>query len=431
MKKYLIILTLLIAGPMAFAQVNVNLVVSNNPPGTLIEWGTKKEVLTYVVVNQGQPRQALIKTTITLTDGTPVAATNLSAARPITLERGVTTILYAIDVMPLQTMVFVGKFKNTLEKTGKLPAGTYQICVQLVNPVDLLPVSEQRCRIFSLAAFQLPILVLPADEDVLDMIMAKTAITFRWTPVTPRPGLPVKYRVLVFEILENQNPLQAMRSNKPLLSKDVIGTTQYIWQPQLAFMPLQVLDGNDESQFQNLPAIAGRFVWTVQSFDNNDVPFGDGNINGDGISEPYSFVVGDKQFTLTHRLLESSVVDADLDGDGNFETNMSKELAHQLIVDNKGEPEEPQMKAGVSTSRSNIPRASHDKNKFQEGQDTTNNQQKAGVSTSRSNIRTHINGFNLNSDGGYTGTGDAVINGRVVAVKIRYRVKPLAIKVMK
>lgn len=431
MKKISSILVSLTIAATAFAQVNTNLIVSNNPPGTLIEWGTKKEVLTYMAVNQGQPRQVLIKTTITLTDGTPVATTNLSLARPYILERGVNTLLYAIDVMPLQAMMFTGKFKTTLERTGKLPAGTYQVCIQLVNAADLLPVSEIRCRTFTVAAFQLPILILPAHEDVLDMTMAKTAITFRWTPVAPRPQFPVMYRVLVFEILENQNPLQAMRSNQPLLSKDVIGTTQYIWQPQLPFMPQQVLDANDESQFHHLPAIAGRFVWTVQSFDNNNIPFGDGNVNGDGISEPNAFVVGDKQFTLTHRLLESTLIEADMNGDGSFETNLNKELAHQLIIDNKGEPQSPETRAGVSTSRSNIPRASHDKNKFQEGEDTTNNQQKAGVSTSRSNIRTHINGFTVGSDGYYNGTGEAVIDSRVVAVRVRYRFKPLAIKVMK
>jgi hypothetical protein len=429
MKKFISIFILTLMASTAISQVNTNLVVGNNPPGTLIEWGTKKEILTYILVNQGQPRQVLLKTTITLTDGTPVATTNLALARPYTLERGFNTILSAIDVMPLQIMVFTGRFKNVMEKTGKLPAGTYQICVQPVNPADLLPVGENRCRIFTIAAFQLPILVLPADEGVLDMVMAKTAITFRWTPVSPRPAQPVMYRVLVFEILENQNPLQALRSNKPLLSKDVIGTTQYIWQPQLPFMPLQVLDANDESQFQNIPAIAGRFVWTVQSFDNNGVPFGDGNINGDGISEPYSFVVGDKDFTLKHRLLESTSVMADMDGNGSFENNLGKELAHQLIVDNKGEPVAPETRAGVSTSRSNIPRANV--SKMKEGDDTTNNQQKAGVSTSRSNIRTHINGFILNSDGSYNGDGEAIIDGKVVAVKIRYRVKPLDIKVMR
>jgi len=463
MKNFLIILLLVTTTVVSFSQVNTNLIVNNNPPGTLIEWGTKKEVLTYMAVNQQQPRQVLVKTTITLSDGTPVATTNLSLARPYTLERGVTALLYAVDIMPLQAMMFTGKFKTSLDKTGKLPAGTYQICVQLVNPGDFLAVSELRCRTFTVAAFQLPVLMLPANEDVLDMVMAKTAITFRWTPVAPRPQLPVLYRILVFEILENQNPLQAMRSNQPLLSKDVIGTTQYIWQPQLPFMPQQVLDANDESQFHNLPAIAGRFVWTVQSFDNNNVPFGDGNINGDGISEPYTFVVGDKPFTLTHRLLESISVNADVDGDGTFESDLSKEPAHQLIIDNKGEPQSPEMRAGVSTSRSNIPRASHDKNKFQEGDDTTANQQKAGVSTSRSNIprashdkgkfqegndstdnqlkagvstsrsniRTHINGFTLSGDGTYTGNGQAIVDGKVVAVRIRYRMKPLAIKVMK
>ena len=35
-----------------------------------------------------------------------------------------------------------------------------------------------------------------------------------------------------------------------------------------------------------------QFVWTIQALDQQGVPFGDGNINGDGISEPAVFLVG-------------------------------------------------------------------------------------------------------------------------------------------
>ena len=104
--------------------------------------------------------------------------------------------------------------------------------------------------------------------------------------------------------------MQALRSNQPLVSREVIGTTQFIWQPQLAFMQ----NGGDEGHLvSTVDSIAAtRYIWTIQTTDLQDVPFGDGNVNGDGISEPNVFtIIRDKrkdksgmparQYYLEHR----------------------------------------------------------------------------------------------------------------------------------
>jgi len=206
----------------------------------------------------------------------------------------------------MDVMVFTGKYKASLDKTGKLPSENYQLCVQLVTPVDYVPVSEERCRSFNLAAYQLPIPVMPANEEVMDATKAQTAITFRWTPVTPRPTEQVIYIVNVFEVLERQSPMQALRSNQPLLTKEVIGTTQFIWQPQLSFAATTDTANNpgnnkvetwgDPHENLNGKAVldsisASTFIWTIRTTDARGVPFGDGNINGDGISQPNVFTV--------------------------------------------------------------------------------------------------------------------------------------------
>ena len=116
---------------------------------------------------------------------------------------------------------------------------------------------------------------MPANEAVLPTAIAQTAITFRWTALAPRPTAAVRYRVQVFEVLANQTPMQALRSNQPLLDKEVVNDMQYIWQPQLSFA-----NGTEN-----------KFVWTVQSFDfqgqiiSGEVP------NGEGRSEAKTFTV--------------------------------------------------------------------------------------------------------------------------------------------
>lgn len=285
MKRNLMIAALILICIHGMAQFNTNIVVSPQPPASIFNWGTKD--MTMLVANAtGAPRRVVIKATFKLVDGTVVGSTNLAKAAVITLTGG-NQFFYAADVIPAAAMVFTGKYKVSMDKTGKLPSDNYQLCVQLVTPNDFLPISEERCRSFNLAAFQLSIPVMPANDMELDAKLAQTAITFRWTPVTPRPVFPVTYRILLFEVLQHQQPVQAMRSNYPLLDKTITGTTQYIWQPQLGM--INVAAGVDSV------STSKQFVWTIQALDQQGHPFSDGNVNGDGVSEPAVFRVGKKE----------------------------------------------------------------------------------------------------------------------------------------
>jgi len=308
MKKIFLIAAICFTSQICLAQFNTNLVVSPNPPGSILSWSVKD--LTYIINGSaiGVTRLAVIKAKLKTTDGTIAATTSLAKAKTITVGAG-NLVLYAADVIPLEAMVFNGKYKTSMDRSGKLPAGTYQLCVQLVTPVDFLPISEERCRVFTLASFQLPIPMMPPNEEVIEATKAQTAITFRWTPVTPRPAEQLKYIVTIFEVLDRQTPMQALRSNQPLVIKEIIATTQFIWQPQLSFIKTKIWTNDSLTAEKNkvehwgdphenlngkivMDSIdATTFIWTIQTLDSRGAPFGDGNINGDGISEPNVFTV--------------------------------------------------------------------------------------------------------------------------------------------
>jgi len=263
------------------AQVKFNLIVNAQPPAQLSEWGNRREVLTLIVTGQGAAgNQYKIKTEIKLLDGTVIGSADLAKTPAFTLNSTGTTILVANDVMPLEFMVFTGKYRTSLERTGKLPADNYTICVQPVNIIDYGPLGESICKNFYLATTQLPILMKPYNEEVIDSKKAQTAIIFRWTPVVPRPTSPVTYRIQVFEVLPTQNPVQALRSNQPLLDKEIQGATQFIWQPQLPFLPY-------DNETKKLPT----FIWTIQSLDIDHNPVTRTDGNGEGRSEPLIFFV--------------------------------------------------------------------------------------------------------------------------------------------
>lgn len=278
MKKITILISTIIA--MQFAQAQpLTLILTPNPNyvATVSEWGTKGPVLNLMVMQSPQGpfvKNVKINTVIKTTDGTTVATTDMLRATIKPVSSG-TTIFSAADVFNMQALVFAGSYQNKINSTGKLPTGNYQVIVRLDSTSLPIALSAERTRVFYLAATQLPVLIAPANEAILPAAAAQTAITFRWTAFVPKPLEALRYRVQVFEVLQEQTPMQALRSNQPLLDKEVLGTTQFIWQPQLSFA-----DGSDK-----------KFVWTVQTFDfkrqllTGDVP------NGEGRSEAKIFTV--------------------------------------------------------------------------------------------------------------------------------------------
>lgn len=282
MKKIFLLSITFFITVAATAQFKIELVLNATPPATLSEWGNRREVLTCMVSGlAGGAGEVKIKTEIKTIDGTVIATTDLARANTFIIA-GAAVIFTADDVMPLEKMNFAGKYKSSLQRTGKLPSDNYMLCVQLVMPIDFTPASEVKCKNFYLATTQLPILMKPYNEEILDIKMAQTAITFRWTPVVPKLTLPVTYRIQVFEVLENQTAVQALRSNQPVLDQQVIAATQFIWRPQLGMADR---------------GIAGQglqFIWTIQSLDDLGNPITRTDGNGEGRSEPIVFYLKTK-----------------------------------------------------------------------------------------------------------------------------------------
>jgi hypothetical protein len=297
MKNKILVAFFLLTTIVANAQLTSNFVMSSRPSANLSEWAFKNETMTLIVSNIGVPqsKEVKIRTSLKTADGTEVASTDMSQAKVYVFRDG-NTVLNAAAVFPLEIQKFSGKFQNSLNRTGKLPAESYTLCVELVLATTLELQAPQRCRTFFVASAQLPISLMPSNNQVLDATVANTAITFRWTPLVPRPQGIIKYRIQVFEVLDNQQPMQALRSNQPILDKEVVGTTQYIWQPQgiLGFAKEETVDSASQKKVGVGKAIAGKqFIWSIQSLDASGNPLAvDGNY--EGRSEPVIFIISNK-----------------------------------------------------------------------------------------------------------------------------------------
>ena len=63
--------------------------------------------------------------------------------------------------------------------------------------------------------------VAPVNGKSFSADEASQPITFRWTPVVPKPRENVTYRLKVWQLMQGQTGTQAMRSNQPIIVKDV------------------------------------------------------------------------------------------------------------------------------------------------------------------------------------------------------------------
>lgn len=68
--------------------------------------------------------------------------------------------------------------------------------------------------------------IIPSDNKLLFPSEVLGDLIFRWTPIVPKPQQPVIYRLKVWQLLQGQNGLEAMRSNKPIVTKDVSNITE-------------------------------------------------------------------------------------------------------------------------------------------------------------------------------------------------------------
>ena len=260
------------------AQVTANLILNSRPPSYLSDWNNGA-VGQLIVTNNGAAQGLRIKIATQLQDasGSPFAISNNGSAQIQSLNIGA-NIIPINRILQLENLRFTSNI-SSLSNNGKLPAGQYFISVKVLNADNDSNLLQQAIvRPFNQVNYQLPYLLSPNDNDSLNANIAQTAITFRWSNLIPFTQDLGTYRLQVFEIMEDQKPLQALLSNQPILVTDLRLVTQYIWRPQIGFK-----DGREH-----------RFIWTIQTIDSKGIPYTTQDANTQGRSEPRTFSVVNK-----------------------------------------------------------------------------------------------------------------------------------------
>jgi hypothetical protein len=183
----------------------------------------------------------------------------------------------------IQVDNFTTRTFSAAELTGALTGchelkdGSYTICVQFFNG-ERKEASQEMCKEFRVETpketdFTPPTLITPENEKNFAETELSRPVSFRWTPLVPKPREPVTYRLKVWQLMQGQNGTQAMRTNQPIVTKDVDNITQ------------AVVSGIYTGPCR--PPYLCDFIWQVQALNKEGKPIG----RNEGNSEPYVFKI--------------------------------------------------------------------------------------------------------------------------------------------
>ena len=123
-----------------------------------------------------------------------------------------------------------------------------------------------------------PVNVFPEDKKNISLDDAKRSITFKWKQVDPKQT-GITYKLRVWQLMQGQTGIQAIKKNQPLATLDVDGNGK-----------ADVLtDGKIEHLITGpcRPPYMCDFIWNVQAVNREGKPVGSNN----GTSEPTMFLV--------------------------------------------------------------------------------------------------------------------------------------------
>ncbi len=270
MKQLKLLLLLNCFALFASAQISqikiVSFQVKNVLPAKIDDWNTVPAAL--LLTAQKVPTVQLREPKLVLqirSNGAIICGNNASNAIP----------MGSFDVKTFTTAELTGLLGNCTT----LKEGNYQLCVQFFN-LDRIAISNEICKDFRVEVpkaedYAAPTLINPENGQFIAKKDILKPISFRWTPLVPKPKEPVTYRLKVWQLMQGQNGLQAMKSNTPIIVKDVQNITQAT--------VTGVVTGPCR------PPYLCDFIWQVQALNKDEKPIGRNN----GNSDAYTFKILD------------------------------------------------------------------------------------------------------------------------------------------
>ncbi len=275
MKKIkLLVLLLMFGAASAYSQLQqikiVSFTVKNQLPAVIDTWGNTPGSLLLVAQLPPTVRVKGIRLMIQIRGGGAIICSNNTTG--------------GLQVDEFTTRTFTAnELTGSLQGCHDLKDGSYSICVQFFN-VDRVAISNEVCKEFTVETpketdYAPPTLINPENGKAYTEAELSRPVTFRWTPLIPKPRETVTYRLKVWQLMQGQNGMQAIRSNQPIVTKEVDNITQ------------TVVNGLYTGPCK--PPYLCDYIWQVQGVNKEGKPMG----RNEGKSEAYTFKVEDTKAT--------------------------------------------------------------------------------------------------------------------------------------
>jgi hypothetical protein len=273
MKRLIILILICVVAVQLFAQqqqnfpiTGINLIVPAILDANIASWGTGTSFISISATTKLDPRGEIpaavkeSKILVTIKSGDSKVV------------RGIYTSFNAPASNFTKTpMSWSGpNVVSLLGENRPLDPGNYSFCVHFFQPAKPGSAPQECynevCRPFTVRgtdklAYQPPQAVSPADGTVIKEADAKKPVTFRWTPVIPKPKENVTYKLRIFEIRQGQAATAAAKSVGPLLEKVVTNQTEFVL-PSLSQLTI---------------AKGSSYGWYVQATNPEGTPVGGNN----------------------------------------------------------------------------------------------------------------------------------------------------------
>lgn len=245
-------------------QINISsFSVKNKLPADVSTWGNIPASIVLVAQKLPQAQLKDVKLVLQIKQaGTKICGNTVQAAS-------------TTDVLAVRNFS-ANELLGMLAQCPRLNPNMYTLCVQFFN-IDNYPISREFCKEFmvgdAVQSYSAPQNIAPSNEKSFEEAALKVPLTFRWIPVLPKPKDPVMYKLRVWQLMQGQTGVQAVKTNVPIVEKEVTNINQAIVTNLIA-EPCK-------------PPYLSDFVWNVQALDKEGKPVG----RNLGTSELYMFKI--------------------------------------------------------------------------------------------------------------------------------------------
>lgn len=245
------------------------------------DWEVNPNISTLTIVNPtGVERDVKFVYTVVNVQGGKLLASG--QGDPLGILPGAPTVLTSIVDIP-GTSSSDQAMQDQMDRTGRLPEGTYRACVSMTDGNNF--VLGNSCATFTIVYPDPPRLVAPAQSETIP----NGSPLFQWTPVQVPAAYQVRYALQIAERRQNQTAEEALNASIP-----------HYQAPDLEVTNLQY-------PMEGQPFEEGKqYVWRVVAIDQN----GFSPATNNGSSEIRSFVLGGGDAGGSRRNIKLSLANA-------------------------------------------------------------------------------------------------------------------------